>query len=159
MGTMLTTHHHARRRGFTLLEAVVATAVLAVLAALALPAFGDALHRARRTDAAVALYAVLAAQERWRAERPAYAASVGELGLPVQTPSGHYRIDLRPADGMTPALGFVAVATAPVDSPQHRDPACRTIALRVDPAGVRVGGCSGCAVPAFGAAHPCWGLQ
>ena len=156
---MLTAGRRARRRGFTLLEMGIAVTVMAVLAALALPAFGDALHRARRVDATVALHAVLAAQERWRAERSAYAASVGELGLPAQTPAGHYRIDLQPAEGMAPALGFVAVATAVPDSPQHRDPACRTIAVRIDPAGLHVGGCSDCAVPAFGASHRCWGLQ
>ena len=52
----------ARVRGFTLIELMIVVAVIALLAAIALPSYQDSVRKARRTDARGALTTV--AQDR-----------------------------------------------------------------------------------------------
>ena len=61
------------RRGFTLIEAMIVVAVVAILAAVALPSFMDSIRKGRRSDAFAAISQVQQAQERWRANHASYA--------------------------------------------------------------------------------------
>jgi type IV pilus assembly protein PilE len=60
------------RRGFTLVELMVALAVLGIVAALALPAFFEQLARARRTDLQAALMEDAAYMQHYYAAHDAY---------------------------------------------------------------------------------------
>jgi type IV pilus assembly protein PilE len=59
-------------RGFTLLELMVAAAVLGILVAMALPAFSEQLARARRTDLQAALMEDAAYMQHYYAAHNAY---------------------------------------------------------------------------------------
>lgn len=90
---------YRRSRGFTLIELMIVVAIAAVLAAIALPAYQSSVRKSRRSEAVSALSAVQQAQERWRANNPAYAASAAlttappnGLGLTAVTPNGYYAI-------------------------------------------------------------------
>jgi type IV pilus assembly protein PilE len=103
----------SRARGFSLLELVVALAIVATLAAAAQPAYRRLLLRVHRTEAASALMQLAAMQERYHLQNQAYtsaleAAPPAGLGLQAISAEGRYTLAVTAAD----ANGFVAVATA-----------------------------------------------
>jgi type IV pilus assembly protein PilE len=124
----MSTHRIASRRrsaGFTLIEAMIATSISGIVASLAYPSVSAAVHKARRSEALVAMAQVQLAQERWRSNSSRY-ATLAELGLPDKAPGGHYRIVVADA---TPA-GYAAIAQA--TAAQAADRACRYLKLALD---------------------------
>ncbi|MGD9387709.1 MAG: type IV pilin protein [Gammaproteobacteria bacterium] len=123
------------KHGFTLLEVLICLALAAILATLAVPAWQSVLERARRADAAAALYAVANAQERYRLVYGRYAdaaAPAPPVGLGLATSErGWYGLRIERAD----EHGFVASARPGEGSPQRRDRDCRL--LTIDQAGTR----------------------
>ena len=69
-------------RGFTLIELMIAVAVVSILVAVALPTFNDAIRKGRRSEAFAALSQVQQAQERWRSNNANYASNT-QLTLPI----------------------------------------------------------------------------
>ena len=59
-------------RGFSLLELLVAMAILAVLASIALPTYAEYVARGRRFEARAGLLEAAHWMERWRTERGRY---------------------------------------------------------------------------------------
>jgi type IV pilus assembly protein PilE len=116
-----------RIRGFTLVEAVIALGVVALLVGLALPSWQSRLAAARRGDATAALERLLAAQERHRTQHGRYADDLRALGIPSVSSEGLY--DLRLETG--PGERYVAVAQARADGPQADDTPCPALVLHV----------------------------
>jgi len=133
-----------RQRGFTLIEALIAMAIVAILATLAWPSFAGALQRSRRIEAASALLHVQLAQERWRSGHASYAADLGALRL-SEPLSPHYRLAITGSE----TDRYTAVATA--TGAQAADAACTRLVLTLD-AGRPVLGSTGRAP-----ASVCWG--
>lgn len=116
-------------RGFTLVELLVCIVIAALLATIALPSWRDTLMRSRRSDAAAALYAVAAAQERYRLVHGRYASDAAPappvgLGLD-RSERGWYVLRIEAAD----ATRFTASARPATDSPQAADAACRIMTI------------------------------
>jgi type IV pilus assembly protein PilE len=87
--------------GFTLIELMIVVAIVAILAAIALPAYNEQVHKGRRSDAMSAAGQIQMDMERWRADHPTYTA--------VATPTSNfyaYDIDVS-ADG----LGYTLTAS------------------------------------------------
>jgi type IV pilus assembly protein PilE len=118
-----------RAAGFTLIELLCALAMAAILAAIAYPSARDVLHRIRRSDALTALMQLQSAQERYRADHPAY-GDLGALRAAATSPAGHYRLTVA-AHGPS---GYELRASA--TGAQHNDAGCRHLRLRVDGANV-----------------------
>lgn len=157
-----------RTAGFTVLELMVVLVVVALLAAVALPSYLDHVRRSRRADAIAAIAHVQQLQERYRADRDAYAdrfvvrgGSLAGLGTAADadaapnhaTADGYYVLQLADA---RPA-GYAVLATAA--GPQRADAACvrllATLAggnLALD-AGPAAGAMHGTASPAT---RRCW---
>jgi type IV pilus assembly protein PilE len=135
-----------------MLEAVLGLALFALLATIALPSLRAQIDRSRRADAITALFQAQLAQERWRANQPAY-GTLAEIGVPRQSGSGHYDI----AVTATSATGYEILASA--RGVQSRDAACRY--LRLAMAGANLTQSSG---PDAAASNPdaenrrCWSL-
>ena len=125
-----------RRRGFTLVEIMVAVAVIGVIAAIAVPSYLRYVTDARRTDATVFLIEAAGEQVRRRAETNRYADDLTGLGYPnatMLTPAGHYRVSVVPAS--TTASTFELVAEPVAGGPQAGDAACPD--LRINSTGRR----------------------
>jgi len=115
-------------RGFTLVEIMLALVVMGVLAAVALPAYQQAVQKSRRSDAIAMLTAVQQAQERWRANRTGYAANLSDLGFSSgQSPKGYYEIALSNV-----AMSTYTVTATPISSgAQAKDSVCAKLGIAV----------------------------
>lgn len=80
--------------GFSLVELMIVVAIIAILAAVAVPAYFNQLMRSRQTAVVGELMAIKAAQEQYFAERGGYAGRINALdkykGAAVHT-NGYYR--------------------------------------------------------------------
>lgn len=94
-----------RQRGFTLVELMIALAVLALLAGMAYPAYNEHVARSRRADAKQSLVELAQKLERFYTERGTYVgASLGGSGLyPGSSRGGYYSLAItaQTADGFT----------------------------------------------------------
>ncbi|MBK5937990.1 hypothetical protein CCR96_01580 [Halochromatium roseum] len=67
--------------GFTLIELMIAVAIVGILAAIAYPSYLDYVRKSRRSDALSALSSTQLAQEKWRANNIAYGTVAEIRGL------------------------------------------------------------------------------
>lgn len=121
----------ARGTGFTLVELLVAVAIIGVLLSIALPSYEDYLRKANRTGAKGVLLEIFSRQEQFATTNRAYYAtpSVNDLsGLGVVVPPDvlkHYQFEVLPCNtGTSPSctqfVGYRAVAT-PISTTQVID--------------------------------------
>ena len=127
-----TSSHRARRlpagaRGFTLIEVVVVTVIIGLLAAIAIPQYNEYIARSRRADAQAFLLDVAARQQHFLVDRRAYSTSITETavngGLAMTIPQ-------RVAD-------FYVVTMVTVNNPAA--PAPPTFTLSAAPRGAQTG--------------------
>lgn len=149
-----------RDGGFTLIELMIAVAIVAILAAVALPSFFDSLRKSRRSEAFNAIAAVQQAQERWRGGHTAYNTNLtaspadGGLGLSALTPKGLYAIAIEDAT----ADGYTVSAIAVAGTSQASDKPCLKLAARIRRAQVLYAGCQSCSLADadFSESNACW---
>lgn len=146
----------ARRRmnGFTLIELMIAVAVVGILLAVALPSFMDSIRKGRRSEAFAALSAIQQAQERWRSNRAAYTTTLADLGVTsaVSTPGGYYTLSIASAS----ATGYVLTAVG--SGSQLSDGQCANLGVEMNGGAIRYASCTGCAPATFSyaASDRCW---
>jgi type IV pilus assembly protein PilE len=135
----------ARIRGFTLIELMITVAVVAILAAVAMPAYFDSVRKSRRGDAITALNQISQAQERWRANNVAYTTDLSASGLRVSNPaSGYYTL------AVSAAASASYTATATAAGAQSGDSKCTALTLSMN------GGAVTYASSGSGTANFCW---
>jgi type IV pilus assembly protein PilE len=72
-------------RGFTLIELMITVAIIAIIAAVALPSYFGSVRKSRRADAINVMSQVAQAQERVRANNPTYSNDFGTSWLSIYT--------------------------------------------------------------------------
>jgi len=130
--------NNARASGFTLIEVLIAVAIVAILAAIAFPAYEEQVRKSRRADAMNGLQEIQAAQEKWRANHTDYTANLmgancgdadaaTNTGLCIASASdqGYYTLAITAAS----RTAFTATATPTGD--QTAD-SCGTFAVNQD---------------------------
>ena len=113
--------------GLTLLELVIALAVMAMLAAAAWPSFADSVRKGRRTDALQASTRVQQAQERWLGNQLRYTDQLADLGLATASPGGHYTLALSAAS----ATAYTLTVSAASGGAQAADAGCTVLTVSV----------------------------
>jgi type IV pilus assembly protein PilE len=99
-------------KGFTLIEVMIVVAIVAILAAVAVPSYKNSIQKTRRAEAKEALTRIAAAQERFFFTNNRYAnmAEITQVN-PYLTENGHYSVT-RVCSGACPATSFLLQAVA-----------------------------------------------
>jgi type IV pilus assembly protein PilE len=125
-------------RGFTLIELMIAVAVIAILAAVAYPSYQDFIRKGRRSDAITEIARVQQAQEKFRANNASYSADLSSssagLGIVSGTtatasytsPLGYYTISI-PSTPAVSGTAYAVVAIAVSGKSQVGDTNCQCL--------------------------------
>jgi type IV pilus assembly protein PilE len=115
--------------GFTLVELMVALAIVAILASIAVPMYSKQVQKSRRVDARTAVLDLAGREERYLSTAGSYtnvAANVGYTALPVVVGSGYYQVAVNVpvvAAGVQPT--YTVSATVVAGSTQVKDLQCQ----------------------------------
>jgi type IV pilus assembly protein PilE len=103
-----------KTRGFTLIEIMVVVAIVAILAAIAIPSYQAHLRKGRRANAESFLSNVAARQQQYMLDARGYAlgsTAIADLGMAVPTDvSTYYTVTVTPAAATTPPTFTVTAA-------------------------------------------------
>jgi type IV pilus assembly protein PilE len=117
--------------GFTLIELVIALAMVAILAAIALPSYASYMRKSARADAQAFVADAANRQQQYLADRRAYASSMAALNVAAPASlTGKYSFSVVATDGPPPT--FTITGTATGEQTQDKCPV-----IRIDSAGNR----------------------
>ena len=118
--------------GFSLIEIVVAVAIVAIIAAIAIPSYKDKVYKGRRADATTALADLANRMESYYAKNNTYATATIATGagatdvLPsAASAGGSYTLSIVAAGTTATAYRIQAVPTGP----QAGDALCGTLSI------------------------------
>jgi type IV pilus assembly protein PilE len=106
---------------------MVVVAIVAILAAVALPAYFDSVRKSRRADAISQLSAIAQRQENWRGNNPTYTTNLGSLGINASTTYYSYAVTVA-----TASSGVAYTATATRTGSQTSDAKCGDLSLQAN---------------------------
>jgi type IV pilus assembly protein PilE len=128
--------------GFTLIEVMIAVLVVAILGAIAFPAYQDQVRKGKRAEGKAALLRAAQMQEREYTSNGNYTADLGKLfGIPGQAVfsgeddpiRGSYQLTITPAATGGYQQGYTLIATPSAVSAVAPAPTVPATALFADP--------------------------
>jgi type IV pilus assembly protein PilE len=118
--------------GFSLIELMIAVAIVAILAAIAFPMYTKQVQHSRRVDARTAVLDIAGREERYLSTNSSYTNSAANLGytgaaaFPMTVGSGYYQGNVTVTAAVPPLGPTYTVFAIPVaGSPQLNDLACQ----------------------------------
>lgn len=123
-----------KNSGFTLIELMIAVAIVGILAAIALPQYTSYTIRARRTECRAALMQVMQQQERYFTQQNTYLAYLSTAaGIPMKQFSGDSAATSACLISAAVCTGSAINACVEISgAPRLPDPDVGTIRLRSD---------------------------
>lgn len=118
---------YSDNKGFTLIELMITVAVVAILAAIAIPSYRQHVIKSNRAAAEGFMLQVANKQEQYLLDARTYTNTIGTGGLNLSTPtnvSTKYKITITIPAAVTPTYLITAVPTAAQDDTQ-----CGTLTL------------------------------
>jgi len=100
------------QRGFSLIELVIALAIVGILTAIALPSYASYMRKSVRSDAQAFITDAANRQQQFLSDRRTYAGSMSTLNISAPaTLNGKYTFSIAAADGPPPTFTITATAT------------------------------------------------
>lgn len=112
------------QRGFTLIELLIVVVVIAILTAIAVPAYRDFVVRANRSDAIIALSELANLQEKHYSNEMSYTTSFSNLSYPSVSPEGFYDLSV-----VTSATVGYTLTAVPRGQQDQDDQTCQQFTL------------------------------
>ena len=88
-----------KQLGFTLIELMIAVAIVGIIAAVVVPNYTEYVKRASRAEAAAALLDTANKQEQFFVDNREYTETFADLGLQDKTENGHFELSIDVVDG------------------------------------------------------------
>lgn len=131
-----------RIKGFSLIELMIAVAIIGILAAIAYPSYSNYLMKGRRASAQAHLVDIAQRQEQYLLDARTYAESLGTLNMTTPDDvSAYYAIALVADNTAGVPPSFTVTATPKAGTAQVNDQ-CGT--LDIDNTGNKTAGAAGC---------------
>ena len=133
-------HNSARARGFTLIEVMITVAIVAILAAVALPSYREHVRKSRRAEAQAYLMALASRQQQFLLDTRGYAPSAATIGLlaPANVAAA-YDVVVVAVAGPPPTFRLTATPKASTDQVHE---SCGT--LGIDQSGAKTAAAATC---------------
>ncbi len=113
--------------GFTLMEMMVTVAIVAIIAAVAIPSFNSYLLKSHRSDAYTAILSIQMAEERYRGFNTTYGTIAQVWNNVTTTEGGRYTLSISNVSATTYTITATAIGGQTSDSEDGTS--CGTISL------------------------------
>lgn len=117
-----------RIKGFSLVELMVAVAIVAILAAIGYPSYTEYVRKSKRSDAHAGIQQVMAEQERFFAKNRTYSDNADPFGgaASLPSPERQYTITVVADE---PNRTYIVTATPIAGTTQANDAKCQTLLM------------------------------